>query len=180
MKLDLVLCGVGGQGIIFAGRLLSWMALRRGWPVIGAETHGMAQRGGSVVAFLRFGPAAGPLLPAGAADALIAFKEEEAYRHLALLKPRGALVINAARFPWPEAAGYVKRNKIKGLGLEADRTALAHGLGRASNLILLGFACASGALPFSLEELERAVEAVTRPRFAAANLEAVALGAGKA
>ena len=177
MRLDLVISGVGGQGVIFAARLLGQMVLRRNWPVIGAETHGMAQRGGAVVAHLRFGGVRGSLVPAGMADGLIALKEEEAYRCLGLVRVGGAVFVNATCFPWPKAAGYVRRQKIEGLVLDADRLALGAGLPRAGNLIMLAFACASGILPFDRAELEQAVRAVTPQRFLAANLKAVDLGA---
>jgi len=180
MRLDLIVSGVGGQGIIFAARLLGWMALRRNWPVIGAETHGMAQRGGAVAAHLRFGGVGGSLVPAGSADGLIALKEEEAYRCLGLVRSGGAVFINAADFPRPKTADYVRRQKIEGLVLDADSLSLGAGLPRAGNLIMLAFACASGILPFDRVELERAVRAVTPQRFLAANLEAVELGAGGA
>jgi len=177
VRLNLVLSGLGGQGIILAGRLLTWLALDRKWPVIGAETHGMAQRGGSVVAHLRFGGFEGSLVPAGQADALLAFREEEAYRVLNLLRPGGLVVANSAAFPRPAAAEYLRRNRIEGLRIDADRLAVDQGLPRSVNLILLGFACSSGRLPFDLKELERAVRAVTPPRFLKANLRAVELGA---
>lgn len=169
---------MGGQGIIFVARLLGQMALRRNWPVIGAETHGMAQRGGAVAAHLRCGPVQGSLVPAGMADGLIALKEEEAYRCLGLVRAGGAVFINAADFPWPQAAGYVRRQKIKGLALDADSLAIEAGLPRAGNLIMLAFAIASGILPFGQSELEQAVRKATPQRFWADNLKAIKLGAG--
>jgi len=180
MKLDLVLCGLGGQGIIFAGRLLSWIALKKRWPVIGAETHGMAQRGGSVTALLRFGPARGPGILPGSADCLISLSEDEAYRNLAFLRPGGLLFLNSPKYPRSQAREYLKRQKIAGQALDADDLALSHGLPRAVNLIMLGFALASGSLPLSRRELEQAVRAVSPERFREPNLKAVALGASGA
>lgn len=177
MRLDLVLCGLGGQGVILAGRLLGQMALRRGFSIIAAETHGMAQRGGSVVAHLRLGGARSSLVPAGSADLLIAFKEAEAYRWLYLVKPEGRIILNAAGFPWPEAAGYVKRQKIKGQALDADGLAVENNLLKTENLILLGFACQAGWLPFSLVELKTAIKTLAAGRFMERSLKAAALGA---
>ncbi len=180
MSYDTVLCGLGGQGIIFAGRLLSFMAMKNGWGVIGAETHGMAQRGGSVVAHLRFGETEGSLVPEGSADALIALSEEEAYRNLALAKRGGLVFVNAKRFPVKKAADYVKKTRLKPLVVDADTLAVQNGLPRAVNLIVLGFACATGELPFSLDDLKQAVKAVARERFWEANFRAIELGASRA
>ena len=180
MRHNLVLTGLGGQGIIFAGRLLSQMALTKGWPVIGAETHGMAQRGGSVVAHLRFGGYQGSLVPAGQADALLAFKENEAYRILDAVKPSGLVFINAPAFPRPEVRDYVQTAGLEGLSIDADFLAVENGLPRSVNLIFLGFVCASGRLPFSLDELIEAVKNVTPPARLEGNLKAVELGAQKA
>jgi len=180
MRLDLVMSGLGGQGILFAARLLSQMALQRGWAVIGAETHGMAQRGGSVVAHLRFGGAEGSVIPAGRADALIALQETEAYRNLAFVRPGGVVFVNAERFPWPEVSDYVRRTRITGLAVPADSIALSEGLPRAGNLILIGLACQSERLPFGLKELTKAVREVSPPRFLEANLKAISLGASRA
>jgi len=177
MRFNLVLSGVGGQGIIFAARLMARMALERDWPVIGAETHGMAQRGGSVVAHLRFGGAKGSLVGSGSAEALISFKEEEGYRNLGLVEPGGDVFINSPGPSLrPEAGEYLKRQKISSHLIDADRLALDHGLPRAANLIMVGFACGTGSLPFSWTELEETVKAASPERFLEDNLKAINLG----
>lgn len=179
MKYDVVLCGLGGQGIIFAGRLLSWMAMERKWEVIGAETHGMAQRGGSVVAHLRFGQAEGSLVGQGSADALISLAETEAYRNLDLVKKKGLVFLNAPAWPWAQVEEYVDKNKIDGHPVDAAELAVSGGLPRAVNLIVLGFACASGKLPFSIADLKKAVKAVAREQFWDDNFKAIDLGASR-
>ena len=179
MRFDLVLSGVGGQGIIFAAKLLARMGLERDWPVIGAETHGMAQRGGSVVAHLRFGGVKGSLVGSGSAEALIAFRAEEGYRNLGLVKPGGHLFLNAPDPEIrPEVGGYLDREGIRPHSIDADSLALDHGLPRAVNLIMVGFACQTGVLPFGGRELEETVKAVSPERFIEDNLKAISLGKG--
>ncbi len=179
MRYNLVLSGVGGQGIIFAARLVARMALERDWPVIGAETHGMAQRGGSVVAHLRFGGAKGSLVGSGSAEALISFKEEEGYRNLGLVKSGGHVFFNtpdpAVR---PEAGKYLDQQRITPHFIDADKLALDYGLPKAANLIMVGFACGTGTLPFGEENLEETVKAVSPERFLQDNLKAIGLGRG--
>ena len=149
MRFNLVLSGVGGQGIIFAAKLLARMGLERDWPVIGAETHGMAQRGGSVVAHLRFGGAKGSLVGSGAAEALITFRAEEGYRNLGLVKSGGDVFFNTPdQTVRAEVGEYLEQQKITPHLIDADGLALNHGLPRATNLIMLGFACGAGILPF--------------------------------
>nr|NJM02148.1 hypothetical protein [Desulfobacula sp.] len=87
--INYVLSGLGGQGILFMTKVFAAAALEKGYNVLGAETHGMAQRGGSVVSHLRVGEARSSLVRAGAADFLISMDESEAYRYLPYLKKAG-------------------------------------------------------------------------------------------
>lgn len=177
MRFNLVLSGVGGQGIIFAAKLLAKMGLERDWPVIGAETHGMAQRGGSVTAHLRFGGAQGSLVGSGSAEGLIAFREEEGYRNLGLVKPGGEAFFNASGPALrPEVGEYLDKEGITPHLIDADSLALENNLPRATNLIMVGFACGTGALPFGVAELQETVKAVSPERFLADNLKAISLG----
>jgi indolepyruvate ferredoxin oxidoreductase beta subunit len=98
--INIVLCGLGGQGILFMTKVLAEDALRRKIPVLGAETHGMAQRGGSVVSHLRMGNAKSSLVSSGQARFLLALDPWEAYRNLPFLAPGGFLFANA-----PEGGG---------------------------------------------------------------------------
>jgi indolepyruvate ferredoxin oxidoreductase beta subunit len=179
MKYDVVLCGLGGQGIIFTGKLLSSMAMGRSWPVIGAETHGMAQRGGSVVAHLRFGDVVGSLVPEASADTLISLSEAEAYRNMNLVKPEGCVFLNGQSFPWNQITDYVNTNNIQGRAIDADTLAVENNLPKAVNLIVLGFACASGLLPFDVDELKSAVKTVAKEAFWDDNFKAIDLGVGQ-
>jgi indolepyruvate ferredoxin oxidoreductase beta subunit len=111
---NIVLCGLGGQGIVFMTKVLAQAGLDRGFDVMGAETHGMAQRGGSVVSHLRFGDVAGSLVRTHSAQFLIALEENEAYRNLPFLMEGGTMVANAdsERFPVDKVRVYLERKQI--------------------------------------------------------------------
>ena len=91
---DLVIAGVGGQGTILASDIIGKAAVREGLPVMAAETHGMAQRGGSVVNHLRIGCELGSLIPLKSADALLALEPSEALRYLEYLSDDGIVIVN--------------------------------------------------------------------------------------
>lgn len=107
MITNILLCGVGGQGTLLASNLLAECAMRAGFDVKKSEVHGMAQRGGSVVSHVRFGPAIhAPLIRQGEADILLAFEELEALRWAEYLKPNGLVLVNRQRIlPMSVSAG---------------------------------------------------------------------------
>ncbi len=135
MRQQIVVSGVGGQGVLFVGRLLAEAAIARGLPVLASETHGMAQRGGTVVAHLKVGPFASPLVRPGQADVLILLKEENAAVHRTYLRPGGWAAVNARSAP-AALAGAASRV------VDADALARRDGLEKAVNLIVLGRALA--------------------------------------
>jgi len=132
---QVVLSGVGGQGILFLTRLLAEAAIAGGFPVLASETHGMAQRGGVVVSHLKVGGFDSPLVRTGRADLLLVLKEENVALHREFLADGGALVVNA---PGPIDAGPLVRVHA----VDADALALSAGIPHAVNLVLLGFALA--------------------------------------
>lgn len=96
--MDIVMCGVGGQGTVLASRVLGQVAINSSWEVRTSEIIGMAQRGGSVVSQVRIGNnLTGPLIPDGAADFLIGFELAEAIRNLNKLAPKGKVLINTQK-----------------------------------------------------------------------------------
>ena len=101
----MIFCGLGGQGILFMTKIFARAALDKGLPTLGAETHGMAQRGGSVVSHLKLGPASSSLVREQTARFLLALEENEAYRNLPFLAPGGTIYVNAETdaFPRKEA-----------------------------------------------------------------------------
>ena len=132
---QVVLSGVGGQGILFLSRLLAEAAIAAGLPVLTSETHGMAQRGGVVVSHLKVGEFDSPLVRTGRADLLLVLKEENVALHREFLADGGALVVNA---PVPIDAG----PGVRLHAVDADTLALSAGAPYAANLVLLGFALA--------------------------------------
>ena len=132
---QIVLSGVGGQGILFLSRLLAEAAIAGGFPVLTSETHGMAQRGGVVLSHLKVGGFDSPLVRTGRADLLLVLKEENLPLHREFLADGGALIVNA---PDPTDAGPGMRVHA----VDADALALSAGVPHAVNLVLLGFALA--------------------------------------
>jgi indolepyruvate ferredoxin oxidoreductase beta subunit len=135
LRQQVVLSGVGGQGILFLSRLLAEAAIAGGLPVLTSETHGMAQRGGVVVSHLKVGGFDSPLVRAGRADLLLVLKEENVALHRQFLVDGGALIVNA---PVPAGAG----PGVRVHAVDADALALSAGAPYAVNLVLLGFALA--------------------------------------
>ena len=129
---QIVISGVGGQGVLFITRLLAEAAIEKGLPVFTSETHGMAQRGGTVISHLKVGEFASPLINPGKADGLIALKAENLAQHGGYLKPGGWAVVNS---PAPLAI----QAPIQPFYLDADRLARKIDNPRSVNLIMLGF-----------------------------------------
>jgi indolepyruvate ferredoxin oxidoreductase beta subunit len=174
MNLQLILSGVGGQGILFSTRIFSALALEKGYNVIGSETHGMAQRGGSVISHLKIGDFSSPLVRQGAADILLSFDRDEAYRTLGFLKRGGLCFVNSPKedFWDPGIKGYLNKNEIRGYSFPADKVALALGVPRSANLALIGYALSMPDVPFTYEDVKETIVRVSPPRFRDANLQA--------
>ncbi|MFO7715613.1 2-oxoacid:acceptor oxidoreductase family protein [Desulfosarcina sp.] len=151
---QIVISGVGGQGVLFITRLLAEAAIEKGLPVFTSETHGMAQRGGTVISHLKVGNFASPLINPGKADGLIVLKSENLTPHGGYLKPGGWAAVNSAP---PSAVPAT----VQTFFLDADRVAREIGDPRSVNLIMLGFtlSCAQqcglgrGGLHCSLNEV---------------------------
>ena len=170
--LNMVLCGLGGQGILFMTKVLSQTALRKNYNVLGAETHGMAQRGGSVVSHLRLGDVQGSLVQTGAAQAVLALEENEAYRNLPFIAPGGGLFVNTASpsFPREEVKAFLLRRNIHCHVVAASAIALSMGAPLSTNLALLGYFSAFGEDPFNHDDLRAVVLETSPERFREKNL----------
>jgi indolepyruvate ferredoxin oxidoreductase beta subunit len=168
---NIIMCGVGGQGTILASRLIADAAMKKGIHVLSAETIGMAQRGGSVFTNLRLGDSAQtPRIGLKKADLMIAFEPAEAVRMLPFLKEGGSAVVSSepimpvsamvgsSVYPAEEILSYLKEH-VERLTL-VDSVAAARDLGSAKclNVVLLGAAVRSGALGLTEEEIEEAIE----------------------
>lgn len=136
IRQQIVISGLGGQGVLFVTRLLAEAAMDMGLPVFTAETHGMAQRGGTVLSHLKVGGFASPLIRPGQADGLIALKAETLDQHAAYLQADGWAVVNhgGGSVPAPHA------------GIDADAVAVRLKNPRAVNLVMLGYALGTGRL----------------------------------
>ena len=151
MTRNIMIVGVGGQGTLLTSRIIGKTALEMGFDVKISEVHGMAQRGGSVVTFVRFGDkVCEPVVEEGQADVIIAFERLEALRYAHFLKKDGVLVVNDCRIdPMTVVIGAktYPENIIEGLKethkvISIDGMAIAKSLGNSKvlNSVVLGFA----------------------------------------
>ncbi len=134
--MQIVICGRGGQGILFLTRLLDESAILLGSNVISSETHGMAMRGGSVTSHIRIGNYLSPLIPSGKGDILLAVNENEVQFNRHLMKKDAHLYINSA----------VRRQNA----IHAEKIARLLGAPMVTNLVLLGFASCPCGFSFSV------------------------------
>lgn len=132
---QILISGVGGQGVLFVTRLLAEAAIQRGLAVFTSETHGMAQRGGTVLSHLKVGDYASPLIRPAQADGLLVLKAENLIQHGAFLKEGGWVIANGEKD--------IKTDHNMPLdAVDADTLAREIGNPKAVNLIVLGFALA--------------------------------------
>jgi indolepyruvate ferredoxin oxidoreductase beta subunit len=165
---QLIISGVGGQGILFITRLLAETAIAKGMSVLTSETHGMAQRGGIVISHLKVGAFSSPLVRPGHADCLIALKPDNVQIHRSFLRPDGWIAANAG-----DASSLTVAASI-----DADTIALQLGNPQAVNLIVLGRALSTGCLFCTTEDVDQVLRRKlnAKPTLLAGAL--VALGAG--
>jgi indolepyruvate ferredoxin oxidoreductase beta subunit len=171
--INMVICGLGGQGILFMTKVLAQTGLERGLNVMGAETHGMAQRGGSVVSHLRFGNVESSLVRTGSAHYLLALEENEAYRSLPFLSRGGKMYVNADpdRFPRAETREILAKKEIVYRSLLAGPIAQESGAPLFSNLALLGYFSGFDNPPFGRQEMRSVIEKISPERFRQINLK---------
>ena len=188
-KLDILLLGVGGQGILTSAAILGKAAVNSDINVIGAETHGMAQRGGSVEVHIRLGDVYSPLIPVGGADAAISLEPVEALKYSKYFNENTKIILNSRKIiPLSVSTGgfeYPSVEKIKSI-LEKmvseiysfDATAIAEiaGSERATNVVMIGALSKLVNLPFTIEELENAVRQVLPEKHHKMNIKALRAG----
>lgn len=171
----LLIAGLGGQGVVFATRLVAQAAIGLGWPVIAAETHGMSQRGGSVLSHIKIGPYPSSLIRRGNAHLVLALDAHEAVRALPFLQPGGACVVNAEAGLPDELSEALLETRIRVRSLPATSMALSQGTAALVNTIVVGCAAGMGWLPIPDAAL-RARLADLAPGLRRLNLEAFELG----
>jgi indolepyruvate ferredoxin oxidoreductase beta subunit len=185
MKQDVVLAGVGGQGVLSVAAVLAEAARRQGLVVRQGEVHGMSQRGGAVQATLRLAdrPIEGDLVARGAVDLILGAEPVEALRYLEYLAPGGRLVTaadpyeNVPDYPPIEEVLAAVRAVPGSIVVEAAALAREAGSGRVANVVMVG--AASAFLPLPAEVIEACLcdgFAAKGERVVAANLRAFALG----
>jgi indolepyruvate ferredoxin oxidoreductase beta subunit len=173
MNIQMIISGVGGQGVLLVTRIFAAFALREGHPLIGSEDHGMSQRGGSVMTHLKIGNFDSPLVKKGSADILLSLEKNEAYKTLHYLKPSasgrdgGLCFINAPdpSYMNQEIKSYLKEKGIKTYVFGADRLAREAGSVQSANIAIIGFATAHPRFPFPHDKLRDAIEQVTAQKF---------------
>lgn len=163
MKYDIILCGVGGQGVLSVAAAIAAAAASEGLEVRQSEVHGMAQRGGAVMSHLRLSDKTipGDLVPKGGADMILSMEPLEALRYTSYLKPDGACVSASAPFEnipsYPDLAGLLA--KVESLPsarvVDAEGAAKDAGNRRAVNMVMVG--AASSHLPLPQAALESAI-----------------------
>ena len=183
---NIMIVGVGGQGSLLASKLLGRLLLDQGYDVKVSEVHGMSQRGGSVVTYVRYGDRVNsPVIDRGEADFIVSFELLEAARWLSYLKPDGQIVTNTQQIdPMPVITGaaqypqdLVEKMKATGARVDAlDCLALAEeaGSSKAVNIVLMGRL--SKWFDFPEEQWLTAIEESVPPKFLEMNKKAFHLG----
>lgn len=186
MSGNILFCGVGGQGILLASEITAHVLLATGLDVKKSEVHGMAQRGGSVEAHLRFGKKVySPLIEPGSVDILVAFEQLEAVRYLPYLHKKSRVIVNTQKILPPAVAtgkmaypgDSLAQLEQRGLAVvPVDGFALAEEAGeiRAANVVLVG--AMSVFLPIPEQTFVEVIEKRVPPRFREANMKAFQKG----
>lgn len=183
---NIMIVGVGGQGSLLASKLLGALLTDEGYDVKVSEVHGMSQRGGSVVTYVRFGEKVySPVIAEGEADVIVSFEKIEAARHLPCLKKGGKIIVNTQEIdPMPVITGaaqyptdIIEEMKAKGVFVDAvDALALAEQAGNSKsvNIVLMGKIAKYFDIPY--EKWIAAIEKNVKPQFVEVNKKAFDLG----
>ena len=185
---NIMIVGVGGQGALLASKTLGQVLLDSGFDVKVSEVHGMSQRGGSVVTYVRYGKKVySPIVDKGQADFIVSFEMLEAARYTEYLKTDGQIVVNTQNIdPMPVITGAAEyptnlQKKIQAANIKIDALdclSLAEqaGTSKAVNIVLMGRL--SKYMDFPLETWLQAIEKLVKPQFLEINKKAFLLGRG--
>jgi len=183
---NILFSGVGGQGILLASEIMAYALLAAGYDVKKSEVHGMAQRGGSVTAQLRYGDKVySPLIEPGRADIQMAFEMMEAVRYLPYLHKDSTVIVNTQKILPPAVAtgkttypdnvlDHITAHGIKVVLVDAFDLAREVGEVRTANVVMVG--AVSAFLPMESSVYEEIIAARVPPRFRDVNLKAFAMG----
>lgn len=187
-RLDMVFSGVGGQGVVVLSDIYCEAAILDGFDVAKAEIHGMAQRGGSIVAYARIGQKVeAPLIETGRADVLVGFEVLETARALPMLKRGGDVVVNMKYMQPSTASSNVKPKtqdelmqilQAKATVHEVDGAGIARKVGNllVVNTVLLGALSALPQVPIKAESFKQAIAGKIKEKYVNVNLQAFQLG----
>lgn len=185
---NIMIVGVGGQGALLASKTLGQVLLDSGFDVKVSEVHGMSQRGGSVVTYVRYGKKVySPIVDKGQADFIVSFEMLEAARYTEYLKTDGQIVVNTQNIdPMPVITGAAEyptnlQEKIQAANIKIDALdcltlAEQAGTSKAVNIVLMGRL--SKYMDFSVETWLQAIEKLVKPQFLEINKKAFLLGRG--
>ena len=183
---NIIFCGVGGQGVLLAGKILMEVAKNAGYDIKESEIHGMAQRGGSVDCHVRYGKKVySPLIAKGTADFIVSFELLESMRKLDYLKEGGKLIVNreqidpapvtigAMQYP-DNLEGWIKSNIANSLVVDTASALKVAGSRKVLNVVMLG--ALSSFLEFSDSEWAVAIESLVKENYRELNRKAFDLG----
>ena len=185
MTKNIMIVGVGGQGTLLASRILGNTVINEGYDVKVSEVHGMSQRGGSVVTYVKYGEKIySPIVDRGEADIILAFEMLEAYRALPYLKKGGKMIVNTQSIdPMPVIIGAMEypenikdklAEKIDLLPVDALTLAKEAGNAKAVNVVLIGVMAKLTDIPY--ENWVETIKTTVPPKFLDVNLKAFDLG----
>ena len=186
MQSNILICGVGGQGIVLTSKLIAAAAMEKNIPVMSAETIGMAQKGGSVFSFLRLGDDIYcPMFPEKTADLIIGFEPAEAVRMLPYLRDGGKIVLNThpimpvtatlsgSDYTGTEMIDYLRRNVEEVMLVDGDKACEEIGSPKVLNMVMLGAAVRNDVLPFTIDDIEDIMKKTVKPQFVELNSKAL-------
>lgn len=186
MNKNIVLCGVGGQGTVLASKLIAAAAMKKGIPVMSAETIGMAQRGGSVFSHIRLGENLhSPMIAKGTADLIIGFEPGETVRMLPYLKEGGQVIVSRREimpvtatlsgndYNGEEMITYLEKQVENLLVADTEKVCDELGSAKVLNILLLGAAIQSKALGLTEEEIRDAIREWIPEKFHELNFRAL-------
>ena len=185
MTKNIMIVGVGGQGTLLASRILGNVVISKGYDVKVSEVHGMSQRGGSVVTYVKYGDKVySPVIDKGEADVILAFEMLEAYRAMPFLKDGGKIIVNTQQInpmpvitgaaSYPEDIANKMSEKVSLIPVDAAKSALEAGNIKAVNVVLIGVLAKTSEIPY--EDWVETIKTTVPEKFLDVNLKAFDLG----
>lgn len=183
---DLVIAGVGGQGTILASDIIGKAAVKENMSVRAAETHGMAQRGGSVVNHIRLGCELGSMIPVKGADVLLALEPSEALRYMEYLSDDGVVIVNtdpilpvtvtSGLCTYPDVDAIIEKIKQNHEVKAFNATELAKEAGHSQSMNVVMVGAVSNYLPLSVDTMLECVRELVPPKTIDINIRAFEMG----